>query len=301
MNYKHLRYFWMVAKTGSIARASEQLHITPQTISGQLSVLEDSLGKPLFARVGRQLELTAAGQLVLSYAEDIFALGAELEQQVRNLPTERALPFRVGIADVVPKVLAYRLLEPALHLAGPVRLICREEKLDNLLAELAVHRLDLVLADSPIPSTMNVKAFNHKLGECGITFFASEANANDYPWELPKSLHGAPLLLPGDRTVIHTKLSRWLEHQQVYPRSVGEGDASARSKVFGQAGAGIFVAPSVIAPDIQQQYGACIMGTTEEVSEEFFALSLERRLTHPAVIAITETARHTLFTKSVSR
>lgn len=294
INYKHLHYFWAVAKRGGVARASEYLHLTPQTISGQISLLEDNLGEALFSKVGRNLELTDAGRLVLSYADEIFSLGGELEDTVRNLPTGRPLTFRVGIADVVPKTIAYRLLAPALKLPDNVRIICKENNLDNLLAELALHRVDMVLADSPIPPTLDIRGFNHSLGICGISFLAIPQLADNLLDDFPNSLNGAPLLLPSDISRVQPRLLRWLDNLHIHPRIVGEFDDSALMKAFGQAGAGVFVAPTAIADEIVNQYRVRIIGSTEEVREHFYAISVERKISHPAVAAITETAREWL-------
>lgn len=295
INYKHLHYFWVVAKEGSIARACERLHLTPQTISGQLSLLEDSLGEALFNRVGRNLELTETGRLTLSYAEEIFTLGGELEEVVRNLPTGRPLVFKVGVADAVPKSIAYRLLAPALQLAEPVRIICRENNIDALLAELALHRIDLVIADSPIPQGVNVRGFNHQLGECGVTFFAVPELANPLRKGFPQSLKGAPMLIPGEMTVAQSRLLDWFDKHHIHPRIVGEFDDSALMKTFGQAGAGVFIAPTPIATEVEKQYGVVPIGHSDEVVEQFYAISVERKISHPAVVAITETAREWLF------
>ena len=294
INYKHLHYFWAVAKRGGVARASEYLHLTPQTISGQINLLEDNLGEALFSKVGRNLELTDAGRLVLSYADEIFSLGGELEDTVRNLPTGRPLTFRVGIADVVPKTIAYRLLAPALKLPDNVRIICKENNLDNLLAELALHRVDMVLADSPIPPTLDIRGFNHSLGICGISFLAIPQLADNLLDDFPNSLNGAPLLLPSDISRVQPRLLRWLDNLHIHPRIVGEFDDSALMKAFGQAGAGVFVAPTAIADEIVNQYRVRIIGSTEEVREHFYAISVERKISHPAVAAITETAREWL-------
>lgn len=295
INYKHLHYFWVVAKEGSIARASEQLHLTPQTISGQLSLLEENLGEALFNRVGRNLELTETGRLTLSYAEEIFALGGELEEVVHNLPDGRPLVFKVGVADVVPKSIAYRLLAPALKLSDSVRIVCRENSLDVLLAELALHRIDLVIADSPIPQGVNVSGFNHQLGECGISFFALPALAKKLTKNFPQSLESAPLLLPSDINVVQGRLLKWLNKHHIHPRIVGEFDDSALMKAFGQAGTGVFIAPTPIAAEVEKQYGVVRIGQTDEVREQFYAISVERKISHPAVAAITETAREWLF------
>jgi LysR family transcriptional activator of nhaA len=294
INYKHLHYFWVVARQGGIARASERLHLTPQTISGQIRLLEESIGEALFSKVGRNLELTGSGRLVLSYADEIFSLGGELEDALRNLPLDRQMVFKVGIADVVPKTIAYRLLAPALSMSDPVRIICRENNLASLLAELALHRVDMVIADGPIPPGVNVRGYNHALGECGISFLAVPQLAKTLRRDFPRSLNGAPLLIPSETNLVQAKLLDWLDRQHIYPRIVGEFDDSALMKVFGQAGTGIFIIPSPIATEVAKQYGVRVIGSTEEVREQYYAISVERRISHPAVSAITETAREWL-------
>lgn len=295
MNYKHLHYFWVVAKQGSIARASDTLHLTPQTISGQLSLLEEHLDEALFSRVGRNLELTEIGRLVLSYADEIFSLGGELEEMLRNIPEDRPRVFKVGVVDVVPKSIAYRLLAPALALSEPIRIVCREGSVDSLLADLALHKVDMVLADSPIPSSINVRGFNHSLGDCGITFFATAKLARKIKGSFPENLTGAPLLLPGEMTVVRNRVIEWLDNQHIYPRIVGEFDDSALMKAFGRTGTGIFIAPTPIAEEVKKQFGVVVVGETEEVREQFYAISVERKISHPAVAAITETAREWLY------
>jgi LysR family transcriptional activator of nhaA len=295
INYKHLHYFWVVAKEGGIARASERLHLTPQTISGQLSLLEEGLGDDLFTRVGRSLELTETGRLVLSYADEIFSLGGELEEMVRNLPAGRPIVFKVGIGDVVPKSIAYRLLAPALQLPESVRIVCRENTTHSLLAELAVHRIDLVIADSPIPTGVNVRGYNHPLGDCGITFFATPKLARKLSKNFPQSLGGAPMLLPGEMTVVRNRLVQWFDGLRIYPQVVGEFDDSALMKTFGRAGAGVFIAPTPIAAEVEKQFDVVTIGQTDEVRDHFYAISVERKISHPAVAAIMETAREWLF------
>ncbi len=291
LNYKHLHYFWMVAKTGSIAAAGKQLHLTPQTISMQLGQLEKQLGRKLFERAGRGLRLTESGRVVLGYAEEIFSLGGELLETVRNFHEERILPFKVGIVDVVPKSIAYRLLDPAMQLDEPLRIHCREGALTSLLAELAVHQLDLVLADSPIPAGLNVRGFNHPLGECGLGFFATETLAQRLDGPFPGNLERAPMLLPSEATAARGRLIRWFERLRVRPRIVGEFDDSALMKAFGRAGRGVFVAPTPIAREVEKQYGVIEIGATDEIRDPFYAITTERRITHPAVAAITRTAR----------
>jgi len=291
INYKHLRYFWVVAKQGGIARASETLHLTPQTISGQISLLEEQLGEALFSKAGRNLELTETGRLALSYADEIFSLGSELEEAIRNLPSDRPLVFKVGVADVVPKSIAYRLLAPALELPDPLRIVCKENSLESLLAELAMHRIDLVIADGPIPAGLNVRGFNHVLGECGISFMAIPALAKTLRRNYPQSLNGAPLLIPSEINMVQPRLLNWLDGLRIYPRIVGEFDDSALMKAFGQAGTGVFIVPTAIADEVAKQFRVAIVGETEDVREQFYAISVERRISHPAVAAITETAR----------
>ncbi len=294
LNYKHLHYFWVVAREGGIARASERLHLTPQTISSQISLLEDYVGEPLFRRVGRSLELTDTGRLVLEYADEIFSLGNELEDALHNLPDTRPMSFRVGIADVVPKSIAYRLTAPALALKTPVHIVCREGTLETLLADLAVHRLDLVIADGPVPQGVKVSGFNHPLGECGMSFLAGPGLAGRLDGSFPGLLDGAPMLLPSQSSGVRRRLEQWLDRQRLHPQIVGEFDDSALMKAFGQTGMGVFVTPTPIAAEVEQQYGVRVIGQTEEVREEFYAISVERRISHPAVAAITETAREWL-------
>lgn len=217
LNYRQLHYFWVVAKTGSIVRASEQLNLTPQTISGQISLLEQSGGIELFRRVGRQLELTEAGRQTLPYAEQMFQLGGELEAMWRTQPHEQQTLFRVGVADVVPKSIVYRLIAPSMELAEPIRLNCREDKLERLLADLAIQRLDLVISDSPMPSYLDIKGYSQKLGECGVSFFATSALARRHTAPFPRCLHQAPLLIPGQETVVRSRLLRWFAEQQLQP------------------------------------------------------------------------------------
>ncbi|AZP12186.1 transcriptional activator NhaR [Undibacterium parvum] len=295
LNYKHLHYFWVVAKAGSIARASEQLHLTPQTISGQLSLFEEVQGEQLFKKSGRNLELTEAGRLVLSYAEEIFSLGQELEQVLHHRPTERTVQLRVGVSDAVAKAVAYRLLEPALALPQTLRINCREGKLDYLLAELAMHKLDIVITDTPMPPTVKVKAYTHQLGECGISFFATKALVQQYPAPFPACLDAAPLLLPGEDSALRSKLMHWLSTQQLHPRIAGEFDDSALMSAFGQAGAGFFAAPSSIADMVMRQYDVSLVGHTEQIREQFYAISVQRKLSHPAVLAISRAAQQSNF------
>lgn len=298
LNYRQLHYFWSAAKAGGIARGAEQLHLTPQTLSGQISQLEEALGVDLFRRAGRRLELTEAGHLALSYADEIFQAGSALEETLRHRHGERAILFRIGIADVVPKSIAYRLLAPALGLPESVHLVCREDKFERLLAELAIHRLDMVLADRPLPAGMDVKGYSHRLGMCGLTFFAAPELAAGLSAGFPRLLDGAPLLIPGDDSAVRGPLLRWLREQDIHPRLVGEFDNGALMKSFGQAGAGVFPAPTAIAAEVAAQYGVLPIGSTTAVNEQFFLITVERKLSHPAALVVSEAARHGLFTST---
>lgn len=294
INYKHLHYFWVAAKQGGIARASELLHITPQTISGQISLLEQHFGSALFSKVGRNLELTETGRLALSYADEIFTLGDELEDSLRQGSAERPQLLKVGIAEVVPKTIAYRLLEPAYNMGEPLRMLCKENTLESLLAELALNRLDLVLADGPVPPGLGVRGFNHALGESGVSFVASPSIAKSLQANFPACLDGAPLLIPSEINLMHVRLLQWFDKQNIHPQIMGEFDDSALMKTFGQAGVGAFIVPTAIADEVVNQYGVELIGSTQDVREQFFAITAERRIANPAVVAITESAREWL-------
>lgn len=289
MNYKHLHYFWTVARSGGVARASERLHLTPQTVSAQIKLLEQDLGSALFQPSGRGLELTDAGRLALGYADEIFALGDELRATLESKRAQPALPFRVGITDVVPKAIAYRLLEPAERQVANLRLICREGKLDRLLAELALHRLDMVIADRPIPSNINVRGYSHKLGESEIAFFAGPG-LGDASQAFPECLNGAPLLLPGDDSTVRGQIERWLESARLTPRIAGEFDDDALMRAFGQAGGGYFPGAAALADELAGQYGVRLAGRADHLHAAYFAITGERRISHPAVRAVTGAA-----------
>ncbi len=296
MNFKHLHYFWVAATSGGILRAGEQLHTTPQTLSGQIKLLEERLGRALFKKSGRNLELTEAGRVALGYADQIFTLGAELEEALQRDPgTTRALDFKVGVADSVAKSVAYRLLEPALSLDVPVRLICHEGKFPELLSQLALNRLDLVLADEPMGKKLNVRAFNHPLGKSGMSFFAAPSLKAQLKGAFPRCLHDAPMLIPGAQASVRPQLEAWFTRHQIQPRVVGEFDDGALMSAFGREGRGVFMAPTALEADTQDQYAVELIGRSEELGEEFFAVSVERRITHPCVVAITDTARGQLF------
>ena len=294
LNYNHLLYFWTVAREGSIAKAAQVLHLTPQTISGQLKSLEKSIGQSLFRRVGRGLAVTDTGLLVNQYADEIFSLGAELALRMRDEEPGATTVFTVGIASSVAKLIAFRLIEPALTLEKEIRLVCVEAPLDQLLADLAVHRIDLIVADRPIPEGLNVKGYSHKLGESTVSFFCQRGVAEDYADDFPNSLQGAKVLLPVVGSAMRRRLDDWFEAVGVRPRIVAEFDDSALLKAFGEAGVGLFPAPTVIADQISDMYHAAPVGEVSDVKDRYFVISPERRLKHPAVVKITKAARDRL-------
>ena len=290
LNYHHLYYFWTVARAGSIARASEELRLSQPTISNQLKTLEEALGHKLFERQGRRLVLTDVGRTALRYADDIFRTGRELQQSLKGIPTGERLKVVVGVADVIPKMVAERLLQPAVTTAGRVALTCREAPLAQLLGQLALHELDVVLADAPAPENVKVRVYSHLLVECGVVFLAAPRLASARKG-FPGSLDGAPFLLPSPGTALRHGLERWFEAQGVRPEVVGEFDDSALLKAFGRRGLGLFAAPSVIEREVCAELQVQAVGRTDEVRERYYAISVERRLRHPAVVAIAEGAR----------
>lgn len=295
LNYHHLLYFWMVAREGGITRAAEQLHLAQPTLSSQIRKLEKALGAELFERAGRSLVLTETGQLVYRYADEIFTLGRELKDAVRGQPSPWTLRLTVGVPDVLPKLVVYRLLKPALEFGERVQLVSYEGKLDQLLSDLAQHRLDVVLADSPLAAVSHVRAFNHLLGECSVGVFGVPELAARCGPGFPGSLHAAPLLLPTQNTTLRRTLEQWFDETGIHPQVVHEFEDSALLKVFGQAGQGLFVAPTAITGEVCRQYGVQLVGSLEQVKERFYAISVERRLKHPAVVAIRRAARDDLF------
>lgn len=295
LNYHHLLYFWHVAKEGSIAKASEVLVLSPPTISAQIKALERSLGEPLFSRRGRNLVMTDAGRLVFGYAEQIFALGRELKTAMQQQPSGQPLRLTVGVTEPVPKLVVRAMLGPVFEMGQPVRLVCREGKLGVLLGDLATHGLDVVLADEPTPPSVKVQSFNHELGSCGIAFFAAPALAKQLKRGFPDSLDGAPMVLPTEAAPLRRNLNRWFATRGLRPTVVAECDDSAQLKVFGMDGLGAFAVPRVIAETIGPSYGCKSIGETDEVIERFYAISVERRIKHPAIVAISDAAREKLF------
>ena len=295
LNYHHLLYFWTVAREGTVARAGARLHLTQPTVSGHLRSLEAALGARLFARAGRTLTLTDVGREVYRYADEIFALGRELEEVVRDGRPAHPARLLVGVADTLPKEIAYRLIEPALSLPDPVRVVCEHGPPDDLVARLAVHALDVVLADAPAGPAAKVRAFSHLLGECGLSFMGTPDLVAAHKHGFPQSLEGAPILLPAEGTVLRRSLDQWLAAQGVQPLVRGEFADPGLLKVFGQNGTGLFAVRTAVEAETERQYGVRLLGRVDSIRERFYAISVERRLKHPAVVAITAAARQHLF------
>ncbi|MDJ0787060.1 MAG: transcriptional activator NhaR [Myxococcota bacterium] len=291
LNYHHLLYFYTVAREGSVTRASEVLRLAQPTLSGQIRKLEESLDEKLFVRDGRNLALTEVGQTVYRYAEEIFSIGGELMDALRGRPTNRPARLIVGISDVVPKLVCHRLLQTALEADDPVQLVLHEGKTPDLMAALAVQGYDMVLTDAPLGPEVRVKAFNHPLGECGTGLFATPKLARGLRKKFPESLDGAPMILPTQNTTLRRSLDRWFDMIEVRPEVVAEVEDTALMKVFGQHGWGVFAAPIVVEDEVRKAHGVELLGSTDEVRERFYAITVERRITHPAIAAIAEAAR----------
>ena len=298
LNYHHLFYFRTVMHEGSLTAASARLRLAPSTVSAQVGRLEEALGGKLFRRVGRGLEPTDLGRTVFRYANEIFSLGQEMMDTLRGNPVVGPLSLKVGVVDVLPKLIVRKILEPIFNLPERVRLACYESKEERLLAELGLHKLDVVLNDSPVRKGSHIKAYNHLLGECGVTFLAVAKLAKQFRNGFPESLDRAPMLVPLEMTALRQSLERWFESLDIRPVIVGEFEDSALLKAFGQQGDGIFVAPSVVEKEVQCQYNVEVVGRTDSVRERFYAISFERIVKHPAVTAITSVARRSLFAKN---
>lgn len=291
LNYHHLLYFWTVVRAGSIHRASEELRVSPPAISAQLKLLEGQLGEQLLTRSGRRLVLTETGRTVFGYAEDIFTLGRELLDVVKNRPIGRPLRLLVGVVDVMPKIVVQTLLEPALRLRQAVRLVCREASSDQLIGRLATHELDVVLSDSPVDPALKIRAYSHLLGDCGVLFVAGAKVAAHYRRKFPQSLDGAPMLLPTDNTALRRNLDFWFESQGIRPLIMAEFEDYALLRAFGESGAGVFPLPSIVGTEIHRQKRLHTIGITNDVRTQFYAISAERKLQHPAVVAIRDAAK----------
>jgi LysR family transcriptional activator of nhaA len=295
LNYHHLYYFWTIVRTGSVTQASAELRLAPPTLSAQVRSLEGSLGEKLLQRSGRHVVPTETGRLVFRYADEIFSLGKEMIDTVRYPPGRRPSRLVIGLADVLPKLIARQLIEPALHLGEPVRIVCREASPEQLLARLAINELDLVLTDAPMDPNLKVRAYNHLLGESGISFVGTPKLANAIGRRFPQSLNGAPILLPTDNTSVRRALDQWFNSLGIQPVVVGEFEDDALLRVFGEKSTGIFPTPSVLEGQLRQRYGLRLIGRTNEVRVRVYAISVEKNIKHPAVVAICDTARRELF------
>lgn len=295
LNYHHLRYFWVVAREGGLVPAGKVLRLSHPTLSAQIHALEAQLGQQLFTKSGRKLVLTDIGRVVYRYADEIFTLGREMVDAVGGRAAGRLLRLNVGIADVVPKLVVQRLLQPGLTLPEPVRLVCYESPFEKLLGDLALHALDIVISDAPVPPGSHVRAFDHLLGETGISFFGTKALARAHRPGFPKSLNGAPMLLPLESFTLRRSLDEWFVRQRIAPRVVAEFEDSALLMVFGADGLGVFAAPTVVEKEVAAQYGVEVLGRARAVRERYYAISVKRRLEHPAIVAISDAARQELF------
>lgn len=301
INFRHLYYFWVVTKEGSVTRAAERLDVAVQTISAQLALLEQAVGKALLAPQGRRLVLTEAGRIALAYADQIFLLGEQLQDALSNSEVERTMRLTVGISDSVPKLISSRLLEAALSLPERVKLMCYEDNFESLLGDLSVHKLDVVLTDRPVPSGTTLRVFSHLLGESDITLFGVPALANKYRIDFPASLNGAPLLLPTRNNAVRGRIDHWLEVHEVRPEIMGEFDDNALLNTFGRSGLGLFPAPTALADDVREQFNAMAVGEITQVHEQFYAISNERKIKHPAVEAILTAIHGKVFKKSAAK
>jgi LysR family transcriptional activator of nhaA len=291
LNYHHLRYFWTVAREGGLRQAAEKLHVSQPSISAQIRELEEALGEKLFRRQGRANVLTDAGQIALRYADEIFALGREMNNALRQRPSSQALRLHVGVADSLPKLVTHEILKPAFAMARPVHVICREGKIEDLLAQLAAHRLDIVLVDEPPSSSHRLRVFDHKLGESGVTFFATTALATRLRKGFPKSLQDAPALLPAESTTLRRSLEKWFLEIDVRPQVVADFEDAALMKVVAAEGRGFIALPSVVSGEAIARFGLRAIGESASCRVEFHAITAERRITHPAVNVITQGAR----------
>ena len=300
LNFLHLFYFWMVVRHGGISNACERLHLTQPTISTQLRKLEKSLGHELFNRSGRELVLTEVGKLVSEYADDMFAVGREMIGVLRGQPSERVMRLVVGIPMVMPKLITYRLLEPVLHFPQTLQIACHEAPLKDLMEDLVRHRYDVILSDTPFHSQDQIRGFNHLLGDCGVVICAKRSMAAQFRRRFPESLDGAPMLLPTRNTELRRLMDAWFDNQGFSPRIVAEFDDSALMKEFGHSGAGLFPIPAAVLPEVMRQYDVELVGELNDIRLHFYAITLKRKLTHPAVLAISQAAKTGLLASSES-
>lgn len=295
LNYHHLYYFWNVVRAGGVNKAAKQMRVSAPAVSAQLRQLQEQLGEPLFAKQGRKLVLTDMGRTVAGYADDIFALGRELLDTVKHRPTGRPIRVDIGVSDVLPKMIAHWLIQPALRLKQPVRIVCREATSEQLIARLATLELDVVLADSAAPPSLKVRAYNHLLGDCGVSFVAIGPGANRFQGTFPDCLDGTPMLLPTDNTGFRRNLDYWFDAHGIHPKIMGEFEDYALLRAFGKAGTAVFPVPSIFEKQMKREDRVARIGKTDEVRTYFYAISAERKLRHPAVAAICESARRQFF------
>ncbi len=295
LNYHHLLYFWVIAREGSIKKACEVLTLSQPALSAQLRTLEDAIGEKLFSRVSRKLILTDVGKVVYRYADEIFSLGRELTSTLKGYGTQRPIRLVVGIAEVVPKMVAYKLLKVAYKQFEHMRIVCWEGRLERLLGELALHALDIVLTDTPVPPSVSIEAHSHLLGESGVTLFGPEDLASHYRWKFPQSLNGAPFLLPTPNSILRRGLDDWFRKYGIEPLIVGEFEDGATMQAFAQEGHGLFPGSSVVESEITRQNQVHKVGRITGLRERFYGITVERRLKHPAVLAISESAKEQVF------
>lgn len=291
LNYQHLFYFWNVAREGSVTRAGEKLRLAQPTISGQLSVFEAAIGARLFRREGRNLTLTETGRTVFNYADEIFSLGHELQNALKGEVGARGPRLNVGVVNALPKLIVYRLVEPALHLADPVQLTCFEDKKDRLLADLALHAVDLVIADGPATTAAGARVYSHLIGESGVAVFGAPDLAQRYREDFPRSLIGAPMLLQTTNTELRRAVEQWCEARRIFPQVRAEVEDSALLKTFGASGDGLFAAPVAVSAHIVRQYGVEEIGVLDGVVERYYALTMRRKVDNPAITRILQSAR----------
>src|SRR6185312_1656139 len=296
LNYHHLLYFWVVAKEGSIVRASAELRLAHPTISGQIHRLEEVLGEKLFARKGRNLVLTDVGRVAFRYADEIFALGREFLDTVKGRSAGQQLRLVVGVSDVLAKSIVHRILEPVFHLEEEVRVVCRENRsTEAFMGDLAVNAIDIILSDAPAGPGTSVRAFSHPLGDCGLAFFATPALARSYRRGFPHSLDGVPFMMPAADSTLRRALNEWFDAKNIRPKIVAELDDAALAKIFGEAGLGVFAAPDIVEKEVRKRYRVHLVGRANELRQHFYAISVERKIRHPAVVAILEAARERIF------
>lgn len=295
LNYHHLHYFWVIAREGTIKEACKVLSLSQPALSVQLATLENAIGEKLFSRIGRKLVLTDVGQEAYRYAEEIFTLGQELTNTLKGGQSSQAVRLVVGIAEVVPKMVVFKLLKAAFNEFEHIKVVCWEGRLERLLGELALHTLDIVLTDAPAPATVSIKAHSHLLGETGVTIFGTDPLTRQYRRKFPQSLNGAPFLLPTNNSVLRRGMEEWFRRQDIYPLIVGEFENGATMKAFGQEGHGLFPGSSVVSKEITRQYQVCTVGHIPGLTERFYGITVDRRIKHPAVLAILKSAKDTVF------